>query len=700
MKATGENGPKFFPPSEIRIQARKLASETVLKQMEGFRSFAVMSEWDNRWTTMDAGYEIRQLRQFQRMVAQGLIYRKHKPVYWSPSSATALAEAELEYKEDHVSVSGYVRFPIVGDWEERLGAKGIKGLYAAIWTTTPWTLPANRAIAVHDNLEYMIIRPKGWEDGLIVAGSRFDAATAWFQERPDVILSSVMGSQLNGLQYLNPLRGSSAAPSPIIHADLVSAESGTGLVHLAPAHGMEDFDACSALGLDVSSPITDDGYFTKDAYPDDPLRLTSAPSVVEGASKVVLRELGRDVLFVHKYTHKYPYDWRTKKPVIIRATEQWFADVAGIKDDALAALDKVDFIPKSGRSRLESFVKGRSEWCISRQRAWGVPIPALYDREGKAVVTDESIEHIIGTIKERGIDAWFSDPPDDPAWVAPSLEGEFRRGTDTMDVWFDSGTSWSQTEGQADVYLEGSDQHRGWFQSSLLTWIAAQRDRRDATGNAGEPTAPFKTLITHGFTLDGQGKKMSKSLGNVISPGQIMDGTVFPPIKLRGKAKAEAKGPTYNALGSDALRLWAASSEYTRDVNLGPPVLKTTLSSLLKYRSIMKMLLGSMHESARTAPLTALDHIALLQLSDVMREVGAAYGNHEFYKGMAALNKWLNTDLSAFYLEALKDRLYCGDGAGVLEPIFLGFARMLTPVVPMLVEEAWDNRPEWMAADG
>lgn len=667
--------------------------------MEGFRSFGVMSEWENRWTTMDPGYETRQLRQFQRMVAQGLIYRKHKPVYWSPSSGTALAEAELEYREDHVSTSAYVRFPVVGDWAGRLGLEGVRGLYAVIWTTTPWTLPANRAIAVHDELEYAVVRATGDEDALLVASSRLEAAQAWFTEPLEIVIPSVKGSQLKGLQYRNPLRGSSAGPSPIIHADLVSADSGTGLVHMAPAHGMEDYEACSAFGLDVSAPITDDGYFTEDAYPDDPQRLTSAPSILEGGSKAVLEILDRDVLHVHKYKHKYPYDWRTKKPVVIRATAQWFADVGGIKDDALAALDKVNFIPKSGKTRLESFVQGRSEWCISRQRAWGVPIPALYDREGNAVVTDESIEHIIQTIKERGVDAWFSDPLHDPAWVAPSLEGEFRRGTDTMDVWFDSGTSWSQTEGQADVYLEGSDQHRGWFQSSLLTWIAAQRDRKNATNAAGESTAPFKTLITHGFTLDTDGKKMSKSLGNIISPGQVMDGTLLPPIKLRGKAKAAAAGPTYNALGADALRLWVASSEYTRDVALGQPVLKTVQSALVKYRSIMKMLLGSMHESARTTPLTALDHIALVQLGDVMKEVGTAYGNHEFYRGFSALNNWVSSHLSAFYLEALKDRLYCGDGGGVLEPVFFGFSRMLAPVVPLLVEEAWDHRPEWMVAD-
>ena len=666
--------------------------------MKTFQSFGVMSEWDNRWTTMDTGYEIQQLRLFQRMVGQGLVGRRHKPVYWSPSSGTALAEAELEYKEDHVSMSAYVRFPVVGDWAGKLGLSGLEGdLYAVVWTTTPWTLPANRAVAVHDDLEYSIVRPANEKDALIIASSRVEAAQAWFADPLEVLVPTVKGSQIKGLQYRNRLRGSAADPSPIIHADLVSADSGTGLVHMAPAHGMEDYEACSALGLDVSAPITDDGYFTADAYPDDPQRLTSAPSILEGGSKAVLEILDRDVLHVHKYKHKYPYDWRTKKPVVIRATAQWFADVGRIKEEALAALDNVKFIPRAGRTRLESFVQGRSEWCISRQRAWGVPIPALYDSEGNAIVTDDSINHIVQTIEARGIDAWFSDPADDPAWIAPSLSGEFRRGTDTMDVWFDSGTSWTQSKGQADVYLEGSDQHRGWFQSSLLTWVAAQRDSQPKDA-AVAPTAPFKTLITHGFTLDTHGKKMSKSLGNIISPEQVMDGSLLPPIKLKGKA-AKAAGPTPNALGPDALRLWAASSEYTRDVALGQPVLKTIQSALVKYRTIMKMLLGSTHEVAREAPLTTVDHIALVQLGDAAREVGVAFENHEFYRAFSLVNNWVSSDLSAFYLEALKDRLYCGDGGGVLEPIFFGFSRMLAPMAPVLVEEAWDHRPEWMNAD-
>ncbi|KAJ0295767.1 hypothetical protein COL516b_012262 [Colletotrichum fioriniae] len=694
MKAVGTSGGKGMTPVEIRKAARQLASTTVLEQMEGFRSYGVMADWDARWTTMDPDFEVRQLRLFKQMVRRGLIYRKSKPVYWSPSSRTALAEAELEYNENHVSTAAYVRYPIIGG----PSLDGFTGqLYAIIWTTTPWTLPANKAIAIHEELDYAVIAVNG--SAYLTAVSRLEAVKALFlKQESQVIVASIKGSELRGLQYKNRLQGANSAPQPIIHADFVSADSGTGLVHIAPGHGFEDYEACAQLGIDAFAPIDDEGNFTREAFPDDPEKLAEASSILKGGSKAVLALIEDDVLQAAKYKHKYPYDWRTKQPVVMRSTAQWFADVGSIKNDALDALKEVKFVPSTGRNRLESFVVGRSEWCISRQRAWGVPIPALYDANGDAVVTEESVDHIISIIQKRGIDAWFSDAADEPAWVAPSLKGSYRRGTDTMDVWFDSGSSWTESKGQADIYLEGSDQHRGWFQSSLLSYVAAQRAEGDATSQA-QPKSPFKTLITHGFTLDHTGKKMSKSIGNTISPGQIMDGTLLPPIKVRGKAKVAGAAPTYEALGPDALRLWAASSEYTKDVAIGQAVLKSVHTVLVKYRTIIKMLTGSMHESARTAPTTTLDHIALIQLRDVMAEVEKAFAAHEFYKAFSALNRWVANDLSAFYLEAMKDRLYCGDGGGVLEPIFLGLLRMLSPMTPLLVEEAWDHRPEYIKAD-
>jgi isoleucyl-tRNA synthetase len=504
----------------VRRAARSLATKTVKEQMKGFREWGIMADWDNRWTTMDKGFEMKQLGVFQEMVKKGLIFRRYKPVYWSPSSRTALAEAELEYKEDHLSTAAYVKFPVTSV------PVGLKGrlpegqLYAVIWTTTPWTLPANRAIAVHHDLEYSVV--KGGSDLLLIANTRFPQLTnLLFGENPvEVVVESILGSDVVGAQYVNVLRGKESVPQPIVHADFVSAESGSGLVHMAPGHGMEDYDVCTPLGIKADAPVNDLGCFTSAALPDDPQAL-EGKSVLDGGSGEVLKILGDKVLAVHKYKHKYPYDWRTKLPVIVRATEQWFADVGSVKDHALTSLEEVRFIPEAGRARLESFVKGRSEWCISRQRAWGVPIPALYNEDGVAVLTDESVAHIISVINERGIDAWWTDLPHDSAWIVPGLEGKYRRGKDTMDVWFDSGTSWTQSDQQADVYLEGTDQHRGWFQSSLLTYVSA----------SGREGAPFKTCITHGFTLDQDGKKMSKSIGNIIAPSQIIDGSLLPPVQ-------------------------------------------------------------------------------------------------------------------------------------------------------------------------
>ncbi|CAK7269950.1 isoleucine-tRNA ligase [Sporothrix epigloea] len=704
-------------PVGIRAIARELATRTIVDQMAEFRSFGVMADWDLRWTTMDPDYEVRQLRLFQQLVHKGLIYRKYKPVYWSPSSQTALAEAELEYNDQHLSTAAYVKIPVAASSESSVpGYDGSRPLMVVIWTTTPWTLPANEAIAVHREYDYALLQ-LGNED-LIVAESCLDAFTTQCcpagTPQPTVVARSIPGSALLQLTYTNPLRGRTARPHPIVHADFVTASSGSGLVHMAPGHGFDDYIVCTSLGLPAPAPVDGLGRFTADAYPDDPARLRGLSVQAEGG-QAVLAILGDAVVATHEYRHKYPYDWRTKKPIIVRATAQWFADVAVIKEPAIASLQNIQFVPETGRSRLESFVKGRSEWCISRQRAWGVPIPALYGSDGSVVLTEETVQHILGVIQQRGTDAWWSDAADAVAWVPTSLQEAnlgvtYQRGTDTMDVWFDSGSSWTQApEGaQADVYLEGSDQHRGWFQSSLLTRVAALNGKGEGASEIRADTlSPFKTLVTHGFMLDGEGKKMSKSLGNIVTAAQVMDGTLLPPMKekkqrTRGKAKEtasevpKASTAVYDALGPDALRLWVASSDYTGDVVMSEMVLQATHAALIKYRVILKMLLGSMHGSARSAPLTTVDRIALLQLQDTMKEVSTSYNRFEFYRGLASLNRWLTNDLSAFYLEASKDRLYCGDGGGVLEPIFAGLTRMLAPVVPMLVEEAWDHAPVWL----
>jgi isoleucyl-tRNA synthetase len=689
-------------PAAIRKAARKFAFDAVKKQMKGFKSWAVMADWENHWKTMDKSFEIRQLEVFQKMAQHGLIYRRHKPVFWSPSSGTALAEAELEYKDDHVSTAAYVKFPLSG-LESTEGP-----VSALIWTTTPWTLPANQAIAIHSDLEYVLVTSPRY-GRLVIARSRLAALSEILNETLETI-RLVSGAELlkcsyNGLQQFRP----SSLDRPIVHADFVSADSGTGLVHCAPGHGMEDYAALSKLiesgRVSVRAPVDDRGRFDASATPGNPSVLEGLEIFKEGNS-AVLKMLDQSGVLVHSasYKHKYPIDWRTKEPIIIRATAQWFADVSSIRGATLQALDRVDFTPPSGKSRLRSFVENRSEWCISRQRSWGVPIPALYHRKsGEALMSPESVQHIIATIETRGIDAWWTDPPNEPVWVLPGLDSEeYERGTDTMDVWFDSGSSWTfmdaattQSKPLADVYLEGSDQHRGWFQSSLLTHVAFQK-----SSGKDHVFAPFQALLTHGFTLDGQGKKMSKSLGNVVSPDQIIAG-LEPATQTQ---QVTSKKRQMHSLGPDALRLWVASTDFTKDVVISEAVVKAVHTALAKYRVTFKVLLGMLQDfdpksATPYGELSMLDQVALLQLSETAQSVRTAYAEHAFHRGILTLNRWLVTDLSGFYLEAIKDIIYCEGASSVrrhsalstLYHVFSGLQDMLAPALPSLVEESWEH---------
>ncbi|KAL4919069.1 tRNA synthetases class I-domain-containing protein [Aspergillus aurantiobrunneus] len=691
--------------------ARNLAERTVKKQMNGFRGFAVMADWENHWKTMDKNFEKRQLGIFREMVEKGLIYRRFKPVYWSPSTGTALAEAELEYKEDHVSTAAVVRFPLVkipSHLEQNPLLRG-KSINAVIWTTTPWTLPANAVIAIHPSLEYTIVESAA-HGHLLVAQSRIEYLESVLKEDLSVIVPGIRGSELADHTTYQPLfRAPDAEAQPVITADFVTADSGTGLVHCAPGHGMDDYEACVARGIPAFAPVDDHGKFTDLAMPNYPIRLSGKNVLGDGnvAALEYIESQGQ-LLSQHRYEHKYPYDWRSKLPIIIRATEQWFAD----------ALQDVEFVPASGQQRLETFVKNRSEWCISRQRAWGVPIPALYHQStGEAVLTKDSVSHIMRVIDERGINAWWTDDANDAAWIPPALRETsgpgYRRGTDTMDVWFDSGTSWAEIEAPygdhghpADVYLEGSDQHRGWFQSGLLTFIAHQL----SSNQTSAPRAPFKTLITHGFTLDEEGRKMSKSIGNVVYPQNIMDGTLLPPLKQKkgkGKKQAENLAPVYDALGPDALRLWSASSDYTRDVVIGKQVLQTVHTSLHKYRITFKLLLGALSDFSpvNKVPydqLLLVDRIALLHLSEMILATQAASEKFEFYKTTNAINRWANIEFSSFYMEAIKDRLYTyaenspsrRAAQTTLFHIYNHLQEVLAPITPLLVEETWAHTAE------
>lgn len=705
----------------IRQAARQLAEKTVLDQRDGFEKWAVMADWEAAYKTMDSGFVMRQLGVFLDMVDKGLIYRRFKPVYWSPSTGTALAEAELEYKDDHVSTAALVKYPLVTvpSQLQRHCTPGSDDISAVIWTTTPWTLPANAAIAVHTDLEYTVVRSQ--KNGkLLVANSRLEYLTEMLKEELEVV-ASISGAELQTCATYRPLfKGPSAQPQPIIAADFVTDESGSGLVHCAPGHGMDDYEVCLAKGIPIFAPVDGDGLFTEAAMPSDPAKLKGKPILKEGNQAVLDLVAGEGrLLLKHDYTHKYPYDWRSKLPVIIRATEQWFADVGDIRDDAVRALQAVRFIPPSGKSRLEAFVKNRSEWCISRQRAWGVPIPALYHREtGEAILTRESVSHVMKVIEERGVDAWWTDDEFDPAWTPPSLRDPdgpgYQRGIDTMDVWFDSGTSWTQLKtrakansDEADVYLEGSDQHRGWFQSSLLTYVAHQLAK--SPGTPSTPfKAPFRTLITHGFTLDQESRKMSKSIGNVVRPDEIMNGTLLPPMKPRKvKGAPKPKGPVYDALGPDALRLWAASSDYTKDVLVGEQALKSVNTALHKYRVTFKLLLGALQDfnpsdQVPYESLRKIDKIALLQVRNLVNTCQSAFEEYEFFRAVTAINRWTNLEFSSFYMETIKDRLYTDSPSGLsrraaqttLFHIYNHFQNVLGPIVPLLVEESWDHTPE------
>ncbi|WEW59631.1 isoleucine-tRNA ligase [Emydomyces testavorans] len=710
---------KNVAPAAIRAAARQSAEETVVKQMKGFREWGVMGDWENHWKTMDREFEMRQLEVFLEMVDKGLIYRRYKPVYWSPSTGTALAEAELEYRDDHVSHAALVKFELETMPTELKEHPLVSGddVHAVIWTTTPWTLPANAAIAVSPDLQYVIVQSEKHRK-LLISESRKDYIEEMLNDNLKVLVRFSGADLLSRTTYRPLFKDPDAERQPVIAAGFVTDESGSGLVHCAPGHGMEDYEVCLEHGVPASAPVDGEGRFTDAAMPSNPSILSGKHVLNEGNKAVIkhLEEEGR-LLHRHRYKHKYPYDWRSKLPVIIRATEQWFADVGDIRQQAVSALQTVRFVPPSGKARLEAFVKNRSEWCISRQRAWGVPIPALYHREtGEAVLTRESVTHIMNVIKERGIDAWWTDDQNDIVWVPPSLRDPagpgYVRGTDTMDVWFDSGTSWTQMKkkdgveaSRSDMYLEGTDQHRGWFQSSLLTYIAHQL----SNGSNNSFKAPFKTLVTHGFTLDQSGHKMSKSIGNIIQPHEIMNGTLLPPLKIKKSkgAKENPTGPVYDALGPDALRLWVAGSDYMKDVAIGQQILKATNGSLHKYRVTFKLLLGALHHfdpkgQIPYESLRATDKIALSQLRSLVLSCQDAFTKLEFFKAVTAINRWTNADFSAFYIESIKDRLYAdaADGLGRLAAqttlfhIYSHLQSILGPIVPLLVEESWEHTPE------
>ncbi|XP_062108644.1 isoleucine--tRNA ligase, chloroplastic/mitochondrial [Humulus lupulus] len=714
LQSLDENTRKDLTPVKLRAKAAKFAKATVKTQMTSFKRYGVWADWDNPYLTLDPEYEAAQIEVFGQMAIQGYIYRGRKPVHWSPSSRTALAEAELEYPEGHVSRSIYAIFRMVSAPPASGGLLKdyFPDLCLAIWTTTPWTVPANAAVAVNAKLQYAIVEVQSLSEDVLSAGNKNRQLGNVLKEekKPFLIVASdlvstleakwsvklvvrkiMLGSDLENCRYIHPI--SNKECPVVIGGDYITTESGTGLVHTAPGHGQEDYVTGMKYGLPLLSPVDDDGKFTEEAGQFNGL------DVLADGNVAVVKYLDEHLSLImeESYAHKYPYDWRTKKPTIFRATEQWFASVEGFRQAAMEAIGHVKWIPSQAENRISAMTTSRSDWCISRQRTWGVPIPVFYHVQTKEpLMNEETVDHIKSIIAEKGSDAWWYMKVED------LLPGKYRdqaseyvKGTDTMDVWFDSGSSWAAVLGTrkdlsfpADLYLEGTDQHRGWFQSSLLTSIATKGK------------APYSGVITHGFVLDERGLKMSKSLGNVVDPQSVIEG---------GKNQKEAPG-----YGADVLRLWVSSVDYTSDVLVGPQVLRQMSDIYRKLRGTLRYLLGNLHDwhADNAVPyhdLPMIDRHALFQLENVVKNIRESYENYQFFKIFQVIQRFVIVDLSNFYFDVGKDRLYVGGTTSltrrscqtVLVAHLFSIVKVIAPILPHLAEDVWQNLPfQYTKEDG
>lgn len=681
---------KGMNTNNLRLRAAAFAQSTVEHQMQAFKRFAVWGDWDKPYLTLDRSYEAAQIGIFGAMYLKGYIFRGFKPVHWSPSSRTALAEAELEYPEEHTSPSVYCTFDVVDvpkDCDSEIAElKELGSLKLSVWTTTPWTLPGNRAVAINPKLEYSFVRglnSASPNDVVIIAKDLIETVAGKLDSQASVkTLASVSGDKLVGITYKHPLLPDKTCPV-VTGGDYITTESGTGLVHTAPGHGQEDYAVGMREGLELASPVNHAGKFTGEAGEFKGL------SVLTDGTKAVIKKM-QDIgslLLEEPYKHKYPYDWRTKKPTIMRATDQWFASIEGFRNDVLEAIKSVQWLPEAGINRIRSMVEGRSDWCISRQRSWGVPIPVFYTEANEPVMNEETINFVQKIIAKEGADAWWEYEADELLPYSYREKG-LRRGTDTMDVWFDSGSSWGAVADNrkelcypANLYLEGSDQHRGWFQSSLLTSVAVRGH------------APYKAVLTHGFVLDERGIKMSKSVGNVVDPMTIIQGG--------NNLKSE---PPY---GADVLRLWVASVDYTGDVLIGSSIIKQVSDVYRKLRNTVRYMLGNLADfdpELHTTPydeLPNLDKYMLSRLSKLCTEVQDAYDGYSFYKVYQALQRFAVVELSNFYLDIAKDRLYISELENirrrscqtVLKAVLENYAKAMAPILPHMAEDIWENIP-------
>jgi isoleucyl-tRNA synthetase len=662
---------------EIRKRCRDYATRFINIQREEFKRLGVFGAWENPYLTMNFKYQATIVREFGKFLLNGSVYKGKKPVHWCPTCKTALAEAEVKY-EDHRSPSIYVKFRMISPSYPFKGGDGAerKPVYVIIWTTTPWTIPANLAIALHPDFTYVAVDIG--KEVYILAEGLLETVMEKLGIRDYTVLDKFSGKALEGFKTRHPLYD---RESVIILAPYVTLDVGTGCVHTAPGHGQEDYETGVQYGLEIYSPVDDDGRFTKDVP-------FFAGQFVFDANSAVSKKLAETgaLLKEEGMVHSYPHCWRTNDPIIFRATEQWFISMekTGLRTNALQAINEVTWIPPWGKDRIYGMIENRPDWCVSRQRAWGIPITVFYCSScSRTLATRETIEHVASLFEERGADVWFEEEPArllPEGTRCPQCGGSaFTKETDILDVWFDSGVSWAavlenrdELQFPAGLYLEGSDQHRGWFHSSLLTCV----------GTRGH--APYLSVLTHGFVVDGEGKKMSKSAGNVIAPEEVI-----------------------NKLGADVLRLWVSAEDYKDDIKISDEILKRLADAYFRIRNTFRFLLGNLYdfdpEKDRIAytDLYEIDRWALHRLQKLISRVKEAYERYEFHIVYHSVQNFCAVEMSSTYFDILKDRLYTfasrspGRRAAqtALFEILNGLTRLMAPILSFTSEEVWQYLP-------